>query len=85
MQKVELTMTNEEGLHSRPAMEFYKAAANFKSKVEIEKDGMSFDAKSMLMILSACICQGDLFVLSAEGEDEKEAVDTLSQLAMQLK
>ena len=44
MQKVELTMTNEEGLHSRPAMEFSKAAANFKSKVEIEKDGMSFDS-----------------------------------------
>lgn len=85
MQKVELTMTNEEGLHSRPAMELSKAAAKFKSNVKIEKDGMSFNVKSMLTILSACICQGDLFVLSAEGEDEKEAIETLSKLTQELK
>lgn len=85
MQKVELIMKNEEGLHSRPAMELSKAAAKFKSKVKLEKDGMAFDAKSMLMILSACICQGDLFILSAEGEDETEAIDTLSKLAQELK
>lgn len=85
MQKVELTMTNEEGLHSRPAMKLSKAAAQYSSKVQIEKDGMEFNVKSMLRILSACVCQGDRFVLSAEGEDEKEAVETLSKLVQELK
>ena len=37
MQKVELTMTNEEGLHSRPAMEFSKAAANLKARWRLKK------------------------------------------------
>ncbi len=85
MQKVELVMTNEEGLHSRPAMEFSKAAAKFKSKVRIEKDGMTFDAKSILMVLSACVCQGDSFVLSADGEDEADAIASLSKLVQELK
>lgn len=85
MQKMELVMTNAEGLHSRPAMEFAKAAAKFKSKVQIEKDGRQYDAKSILMILSACVCQGDGFTLSAEGEDEEAAIASLSELVHTLK
>lgn len=73
-----LRVTNEEGLHARPAMNFAKEAAHFKSKVSIEKGGASFDAKSTLMVLSACVEQNDSFVLRAEGEDEIQAVEKLS-------
>lgn len=80
-----LRMTCEEGLHARPAMTFAKEAAHFKSKVSIEKDGMSFDAKSVLMVLSACIEQNDSFVLRAEGEDEIQAVEKLSDIINSMK
>lgn len=76
----ELTVKNEEGLHSRPAMDFAKEAMKFKSVITIEKDGEEYDAKSMLLVLSACICQGDRFVLKVSGEDEIEAVETLTTL-----
>lgn len=80
MRKVNLCVTNEEGLHSRPAMLFAKEAAKFKCQVTIEKDGESFDAKSMLMVLSACVCQDDRFDLTAEGEDEEAAISALTAL-----
>lgn len=75
-----LRVTNEEGLHARPAMNFAKEAARFRSKVSIEKGGISFDAKSVLMVLSACVCQNDTFLLKAEGEDEIQAVEALSRV-----
>lgn len=85
MLKKTLQVHNEEGLHSRPAMEFSKLAAQYASTVAIEKDDMSFDAKSMLMVLSACVCQGEDFVLKVDGADEQAAMDSLEQFVAALK
>lgn len=85
MLKKTLQIQNEEGLHSRPAMEFSKLAAQYASAVTIEKDGMSFDAKSMLMVLSACMCRGDNFVLKVDGADEEAAMDKLERFLAALK
>lgn len=75
----ELTVQNEEGLHSRPAMEFSKLAAKFQSSITLEKDDGAFNAKSMLMVLSACVCCGDSFLLKIDGEDEQTAMDALTE------
>ena len=61
-------------------MDFAKEAMRFKSVITIKKDGEEYDAKSMLLVLSACICKGDKFVLTASGEDENEAVESLTNL-----
>ncbi len=74
-----LKVHNEEGLHARPAMEFAKLAAQYSSTITIEKEADEFDAKSMLMELSACICCGDQFVLKADGADEQAAMDSLER------
>jgi len=85
MRTATLTMKNEEGLHSRPAMEFSRMAGTFTSEVSVEKDGEAFDAKSMLMVLAACICKGDTFVLKVQGEDEDRAADSLIAYIEELK
>lgn len=74
----ELTMKNEEGLHARPATDFTTIAGEFQSKVTIHKDDMDFNGKSILKVLSACVCQGDTFTLIVEGDDEAEAMKKLS-------
>lgn len=84
MQKIELCMQNEEGLHARPAMEFASKAAKYQCDVSIEKDGMSFDAKSVLMVLSACVCQNDIFTLKVEGPDEVEAATALTAFVKEI-
>jgi len=80
-----LCVHNEEGLHARPAKDFSKLASSFSSCVTIEKDDMSFNAKSMLMVLSACVCCNDTFVLKTEGEDELAAMNALSEFIETLK
>lgn len=77
MIQVSYTIKNEEGLHARPATDFCKAAGSFNSKITIIKDGEEFEAKSILMVLCVGAVKGDTIELRAEGEDEKEAIDTL--------
>lgn len=71
------TIKADEGLHARPASDFCKEASKFKSKIMIKKDGEEYEAKSILMVLCAGAAKGDVIEISAEGEDESEAVDAL--------
>lgn len=75
-----LCVKNEEGLHSRPATDFSALASTFASSIVIHKDDMEFNAKSVLKVLSACICQNDAFELVADGPDEAEAVAALKEM-----
>lgn len=77
MVRTKYTIKNEEGLHARPAADFCKTASRFKSKIRVIKDGEEFEAKSMLMVLCVGAVKGDEIELTAEGEDEQEAIDAL--------
>lgn len=77
MLRVKYTIKNEEGLHARPAADFCNTAMRFKSTIRVIKDGEEFEAKSMLMVLCVGAVQGDEIEITADGEDEKEAIDAL--------
>lgn len=77
MVRVKYTIKNEEGLHARPASDFCKTASRFKSKIRVIKDDEEYEAKSMLMVLCIGALKGDEIEITAEGEDEQEAVDEL--------
>jgi len=76
----EVTITNQVGLHARPATFFIQKANEFKSSIWIEKDERRVNAKSLLGVLSLGIVKGTGINIIAEGVDEEEAVDTLSKL-----
>jgi phosphocarrier protein len=71
---------NRTGLHARPAAEFVEKASKFKSKITIEKDGKKADAKSILSVLGLGVGQGSKIKITAEGEDEQQAVEQLVEL-----
>lgn len=77
MVRVKYTIKNEEGLHARPASDFCKTASKFKSTIRVIKDGEEFEAKSMLMVLCVGAVQGDEIEITAEGDDEQQAVEAL--------
>ena len=77
MVRTKYTIKNEEGLHARPASDFCKTASKFKSKITVIKDGEEFEAKSILMVLCIGAVKGDEIELTADGEDEQEALDAL--------
>ena len=80
MVKREMTITNNIGLHARPATFFIQKANTFKSSVWIEKDDRKVNAKSLLGVLSLGIAKGMVVTLIAEGQDENEAVNGLIEL-----
>ena len=77
------TIHNPSGLHARPASEFVAAAAKFKSRITIRKDeegAREVNAKSIVMILSQALVTGTTVQITANGEDEMTAVDSLVAL-----
>ena len=80
MVKREMTITNNIGLHARPATFFIQKANTFKSSIWIEKDDRKVNAKSLLGVLSLGIAKGMVVTLVADGQDENEAVEGLISL-----
>ncbi len=67
-----------EGLHARPATRFVKLAKSFASDVEIEKSGKSASAKSSVKLMLLSVMENDEVILRVKGEDEAEALESLS-------
>lgn len=76
------TIVNKTGLHARPASVFVNAAKGYQSRITIKNlsSGKSADAKSMLMLMTLALTRGTEICLSAEGEDERKAIDELAAL-----
>ncbi len=74
------TITNSVGLHMRPAGVFSSAMQRFQCQTTIIFNGRHIDAKSVLMIMAAGIVCGSRIELECDGCDEKEALQTASEL-----
>lgn len=85
MQTAQLKVTNEVGLHARPAALFVNNAQNFASDILVRNltTGSDFvDAKSILSILTLGVEKDHEIEISADGSDETEAVKALEQLIL---
>ncbi len=80
MYSKEVTITNEVGLHARPATFFIQKANEFKSSVWVEKAERKINAKSLLGILSLGIVKETTIRIIADGVDEEAAVNALVAL-----
>ncbi len=76
----EVKITNNIGLHARPATFFIQKANSYKSSIWVEKDDRRVNAKSLLGVLSMGISNGMSINLIADGLDENEALDGLAEL-----
>jgi phosphocarrier protein len=87
MYSKEITVVNATGLHARPASDFVTLAGKFKSKIQLQRTGEEkiYNGKSMVMLMTLGLAQGEAAILFAEGEDEKEAVDALADLVANMK
>ena len=75
-----VTVVNKLGIHARPAGSIVRAAAKFKSKVELVKDGVAADAKSIMSVMMLAAAKGTVISVRADGEDEQEAVQAVIEL-----
>lgn len=74
------TILNELGLHARPAMLLVQSITRLDCDVQIEKDGLVADAKSIMGVLTLAAEQGSQIIVRAEGSDADEAVRAIEKL-----
>ena len=83
MESNQFIIENEVGLHARPAALFVQTAAKFKSKIKVRNTtrGTPFmDAKSILSVMGLGVSKGHEIEVTAEGEDEQTALETIARL-----
>lgn len=78
MIKKKVLVHNANGLHARPANSFVKTAQQYPCRVTFIKDGRSFNGKSIVSVLSACVKSGSEIELVCEGEAENEAIAAIA-------
>ncbi len=66
----------------RPAYLFAETAAKFDSKIEVVKDDIRIDGKSVLSILTLGAAQGSQVLVEATGPDAEDAVRKLGDLLL---
>lgn len=80
MVKGKIVVTNNSGLHLRPAGLLCREAMRFKSQIFIRMNDSIANAKSVLSVLGACVKCGDEIELACQGEDEEEAFMMIKDL-----
>ena len=83
MRQIAMQVTNDVGLHARPAGEFVKKSAQFKAALRIRNATRTtgwVDAKSILSVLALGVEKGHTIEILADGPDETEALQALQGL-----
>jgi len=78
-----VVITNQVGLHARPARLLVQRAAQFRSQIQLQHGEKTANAKSIVGVLKLGAILGDTLILRANGEDAEEALKALTNLVEQ--
>ncbi|MCM3026589.1 HPr family phosphocarrier protein [Bacillus safensis] len=78
-----VTIQLKTGLQARPAALFVQEANRFGADIFLEKDGKKVNAKSIMGLMSLAISSGVTVTLIADGADEQEAIQALTDFINQ--
>ena len=76
----DLTILNRLGLHARPAAQIAQTAAGFACDIELTKDNVTINAKSIMGVMMLAAEFGSTVRVTTNGTDEAQAMQTLEQL-----
>lgn len=71
---------NTRGLHARASAKFVKLASSFECEIQVTRDGVTVDARSIMGLLMLGAGNGCSIDISAEGADAAEALEALNDL-----
>ena len=77
------TIRNEHGLHARPSANLVNEVKKFTSKITIQnltRESEVVSAKSLMKIVALGVTQGHRLRFVAEGEDAKQAIESLGKV-----
>ena len=75
-----VTVVNQLGMHARAAAKFVHLATKYRAHVRVGRDGREMDGKSIMGILLLAAARGTTITISADGADERDAIEALVAL-----
>ena len=78
--KATLNICNTRGLHARASAKFVKLASSFDSEIQVTRDGVTVDARSIMGLLMLGAGIGCSVDVEADGDDAHEAIAALKEL-----
>jgi phosphocarrier protein len=78
--KVRVRISNQLGLHARPAMAFVDTANGFECDVKVRKGAQTVDGKSIMQMMMLAATQGTELEIEADGSDAAAALMALKEL-----
>ena len=79
MKEFKYVITDNEGIHARPAGELVKLAKSFESSVMIEKEGKKADCKKIFGLMGLGAKKDHEVTFTFEGADEEAACEAVSK------
>ena len=70
----EFTINNELGMHMRPASLLSQMAAKYQINITVKHNGKDFNAKSVMLLMTALIKCGSVIEVVCDGPDEEAAL-----------
>lgn len=80
MKEKKIVINNKLGLHARAAAKIVTLTNKFDSIIKIINGEKNADAKSIMKILMLSAPKGTEVIITAKGEDEDLALDSLEEL-----
>jgi phosphocarrier protein HPr len=74
------TITDDTGVHARPATLLVNKAGQYESEVELHYNGKTVNLKSIMGVMSLGVPKGAEIKVTAEGNDEEQALDGIGQV-----
>jgi phosphocarrier protein len=83
--EAQIRISNADGLHMRPAMQFVDLASKFECDIAVSNDQTTVDGKSIMQMSMLAATYGTKLKVRAEGPDAKEAIDAIRELVEEKK
>lgn len=79
MKEFKYVITDNQGIHARPAGELVKAAKEFGCNIRLEANGKTGDCKRIFTIMALGVKQGQEVTFTFEGQDEDAACEAIGK------
>jgi phosphocarrier protein len=80
MREEKLIIPNKLGMHARSAASFAKTAAAYAARIEVLKDHVIADGKSIMELLTVSAAMGSEITIRTRRTDEDAAIAALARL-----
>ena len=79
MIKKPITIQISNGLEARPVAMLVQVASQYESRIQVESGDKHVNAKSIMGMMTLGLDSGEEITLSANGEDEEAAMNSIEQ------